>query len=453
MNVSKLIAIIKKYIQFTEENRVTDLEQIKPLLDEEDLNEDEYKHLITVVLKLLNPDEDYDIYNDGTLLSSKYKSVIINHYTEKQFNRLKKNFDKIRAYESAPQRSEGWYKARNGAVTASDLGCVLGLNKYEAPYKFLIKKVFGSDFKTNDACYYGKKFETACVRNYEYLNHCIVDEFGLLPHPEYSFICASPDGIVCPLDRHGNKSPLASRMVEIKCLASRVLNHTGDIYDHICPKYYYAQIQQQLQTCNIKECDFIQYKIEEYESRKHYLEDTHPEFDFKSKETNLERGLVIELMPTKLQEHEYCGDSHNQQSIYDHATHIYPPRIDMTNHELNEWVLHEMDVLKTKYNIRINKIIYYRVRDRNHTLIVRDDEWFSNNFNTITKTWNYVVFLRDNKHIAEKWKSFIDGLQIKNNKKIMEYLEKLYKEFNTNFEKMNINDIEDEIKVSYKSKL
>jgi putative phage-type endonuclease len=436
MDVIKLIEIIRKYIQFVEENNIKNLEQIKHNIDKEDLNEIEYKHLISVILKLINPDEDYDIYNDGTLLSSKYKSVIITNTNEKQFNKLKNNFDKIRAIISHPQRSPEWYNSRNNAVTASDLGCVLGLNKYEPQYKFIFKKVFGSDFKTNDACYYGKKFETACVRNYEYLNNCIVDEFGLLQHPNYSYICASPDGIVNPFDKNGNKCKLASRMVEIKCLSSRILNHTGDIYDFICPKYYYSQIQQQLQTCNIKECDFIQYKIEEYETREDYLNDTHEEYDFKSKKTNLERGILIEIMPTKLEEHEYSNKSHNQQSIYDYATHIYPPKIDVSIDELNEWVLFELDKLKKKFDVKLNKIIYYRVIDRNHTLIVRDDEWFEKNLNTIKKMWDYVLFLRNDENMANKWKKFINELSIKNNKKIMDYLDKLY---NSNNEDVKIN--------------
>jgi len=443
MDAIKMIETIQKYIQFVEENNITNYDQIKASINNEELNVDELNHLNTVISKLLNPNEDYDIYNDGTILSSKYTAVVINTPTEKQFRKIKKNYDKIREIESHPQRSPGWYASRNNAVTASDLGCVLNLNKYEPPYKFVLKKIFGSDFKTNDACYYGKKFETACVRNYEYLNDCIVEEFGLLPHPDYSFICASPDGIVNPFNKNGNKSPLASRMVEIKCLATRVLNHTGDIYDHICPKYYYCQIQQQLQTCNIKECDFIQYKIDEYANRQEYLDDTHPEFDYKSRVSNLERGVLIELMPTRLEEHEYSKDSQNQQSIYEHATHLYPPRMEMTHDEMNQWILTELDNLKTKYNVKLNKIIYYRVMDRNHTLIVRDDEWFEKYFGVITKTWNYVLFLRDNREIAEKWKNFIESLKMKNNNKIMDYLEKLYNENN------KLDD--GEIKITFKT--
>jgi hypothetical protein len=117
--------------------------------------------------------------------------------------------------------------------------------------------------------------------------------------------------------------------------------------------------------------------------------------------------------------------------------------MEMTHDEMNQWILTELDNLKTKYNVKLNKIIYYRVMDRNHTLIVRDDEWFEKYFGVITKTWNYVLFLRDNREIAEKWKNFIESLKMKNNNKIMDYLEKLYNENN------KLDD--GEIKITFKT--
>ena len=57
---------------------------------------------------------------------------------------------------------------RSEKITASDSGTVLGQNKHEPIYSFLIKKVFGSTFETNEACYHGKKFENIVTLMYEY---------------------------------------------------------------------------------------------------------------------------------------------------------------------------------------------------------------------------------------------------------------------------------------------
>ena len=141
----------------------------------------------------------------------------------------------------------------------------------------------------------------------------------------------------------------------------------------------------------------------------------------------MEKSLLIELMPTKLNDTEYCGMSYSQQAIYDNATHEYPPKLNMSNNELNEWVLDFMDKIKKNNNIRINKIIYYRITDRNHTLIIRDDAWFDTHFNTINKIWNYVLFLRNNHDVATEFKHYIESLSTKRNDKIMLKLEELYK--------------------------
>ena len=67
----------------------------------------------------------------------------------------------------------------------------------------MYKKVFGSVFSTNQACYHGKKFEEVVTMMYEYQNNVKVKEFGLLGHKHYDFLGASPDGICTPYRRNG----------------------------------------------------------------------------------------------------------------------------------------------------------------------------------------------------------------------------------------------------------
>ena len=55
--------------------------------------------------------------------------------------RRKKIVDKLMSIEYPAQRSPEWFNMRESVISASDGGCVVGSNKLEAPYKFIMKKV------------------------------------------------------------------------------------------------------------------------------------------------------------------------------------------------------------------------------------------------------------------------------------------------------------------------
>ena len=58
-------------------------------------------------------------------------------------------------------------------------------------------------------------------------------------------------------------------MLEIKCPKSR--NITG-----IIPPIFFAQVQGQLEVCDLEYCDFLECQIlREYNSKKEFFEDTH----------------------------------------------------------------------------------------------------------------------------------------------------------------------------------
>jgi hypothetical protein len=70
-----------------------------------------------------------------------------------------------------------------------------------------------------------------------------------------------------------------------------------------------------LECLDLDECDFIQCNIERYEGRNEWLEDTHPDCDFRSKKYNNLRGIIIELIPIKLAECDY-----NEKGYYADVT-------------------------------------------------------------------------------------------------------------------------------------
>jgi hypothetical protein len=232
-------------------------------------------------------------------------------------------------------------------------------------------------------------------------------------------------------------------MIEIKCPFQRKIKYTGDIKGEICPDYYWCQVQLQLECCDLDECDFVQCNIEEYSSRQDFLADTQSDCDYKSQKYGLERGVVIELMPTKLDEPDYYeysvkretkdGDVYDKHSgikndaIYDKASFIYQPKLDMSLKELDSWVMSELDKLSSKPNVKLNRVIYWRFVERNNTLIKRDKEWFAKNIQTMRKIWSYVEILRTNNKIAEDWKVWVDSQNIKYKEKVMNKLVELIK--------------------------
>tara|TARA_B110000971_G_scaffold34965_1_gene32870 strand:+ start:28925 stop:31087 length:2163 start_codon:yes stop_codon:yes gene_type:complete len=142
------------------------------------------------------------------------------------------------------QRTPEWYTLRKKMITASNVASILGYNPYDSKVSILKKKVNNVSI-SNAAMAHGVKYEPLAIKEYEKKNKCTVDEVGLLVHPTYNWLGASPDGFIISTDK----------LLEIKCV------YTRDI--HIVPYYYWIQVQIQLEVCNKEVCDFFQCKFED----------------------------------------------------------------------------------------------------------------------------------------------------------------------------------------------
>ena len=435
--------ILDKYSKYIIDNNISNYEKIEKIIKtdkdyssldimEEDALVDELikkikfkktKKNITIKTNITNT---LSTSLDPTSIVKPITNEINHPITDAEYETRVNIFNKLRQIVLPEQRSKEWFEMRNNKITASDCGAVLGENKYEPQFNFILKKVFGSIFETNDSCYHGKKFENVVTLMYEYNYDTVVDEFGLLGHPEYLFLGASPDGICGPYKRDGKtKSPLVGRMLEIKCPLFRKIKYEGEVKGVICPIYYWCQVQQQLECCNLDECDFVQCSIEEYKSREDFLNDSSPTKDYLSLKSGLEKGALIELVPLKIGEDDIKDGKIADKIIYDKTSFIYQPKIDMTNKELDEWLLNELDKISKRKDVKLNRIIYWRILEKNCTLIMRDKEWFSQVLPTLKKIWNYVELLREDNDMSQKWKEYIDSLPKKMNDKIITYLDNL----------------------------
>lgn len=367
-----------------------------------------------------------------------------------------------------PQRSPEWFKMRDEMITASDGGTIVKLNPYEHDFGFVQKKVFGKPFETSIDCYHGKKYEQVATMVYEYRMNVKVKEFGLCRHPEYNFLGASPDGIVSeyklktrdgrtweeieqeanmiedPEDRReyiaqfGIKTKFVGRMLEIKCPFRRkilmnddaievygvhgepITNLKIDSKKGICPSYYWVQVQLQLQSCSLNECDFWQCEIFEYADKEDFLEDTDPEQPWLSLQTGHEKGVLIQLLPI---------DQINNKTmqyydrIYNYADWIFQPRVNMTPAEIDIWIIDTLQNIKTTHKgFVFESIKYWKMITSRNITIKRDNKWFADNLEIFRKAWTNVEYFRANKDKADLLKKYINMFPLDCYKKIKEPL-------------------------------
>ncbi len=324
-----------------------------------------------------------------------------------------KILEKLMKLEFPPQRSEGWFALRHGAVTASDGGIVVHENHYEMPYKILIKKIPGKPFEPSAACYHGTKYEQIATMIYEYRMNVKVVDFGLIRHPKYSFLAASPDGIIGHYKHDGKHlTKYVGRMLEIKCPVTRPIKTTGEIRGNICPSYYWVQVQLQLECCNLNECDFWQCKITEYESKEAFLNDTNLKEPFRSKQTGMEKGCLIQIVP--MNKHEELKNNY-WDTVYECAKFIHPPKIEMSPYECDKWIAETMvnfDELCLE-GYCFDSIKYWRAEKSKCVVIKRDKQWFAESLPIFQQMWKYVEYLREERN-EQKSKilfEYIDALE------------------------------------------
>jgi putative phage-type endonuclease len=317
---------------------------------------------------------------------------------------------------------------RNNMITASNCGSVIGECKYTSIKALLIDKIgLGEKFRENKFVYHGKKYEKIAIMIYENIYNSKVGEFGLIQHPTISYLGASPDGISMSLTLDGKLNRLMGRMLEIKCPPARKIISVGKIKGDICPDYYWIQVQIQLECCNLDECDFVQVNIEEID-REEYLKDCKSDTEeYISKKIGLEKGALLEFIPTKISDDDIDikTGSVKMSLVYDKASFVYPPKIDMSNNEIDKWILAELD--KKRDDVKLHRVIYWRILESSNTLILRDKVWFNESLPKLKEIWSYVEFLRNNMSIANEWKNYIDSLPKKYSDKIMDKLYTLMK--------------------------
>lgn len=302
------------------------------------------------------------------------------------------------------QRTEEWFKMRENMLTASTAAQIIGKNPYpnQKPDDLIMEKVFGKEFIDNEYVHHGKKYEEVATMIYENIYNVKVDEYGLVPHPDYNYIGASPDGIATYKTLNNNFSPMIGRMLEIKCPYTRKIKTKGKVNGGICPHYYWCQVQQQLECCDLDKCDFWQCSITEYKDRNEWLMDDHTDninTEEQEKDKFLldtcKKGCIIQLQPINSDFDEFK------------STYIYPDEVDMTCAEYDQWVL---EIMSNFHNLekykgyKFDRILYWKLVKSHNVTIERDTNWFSENLPKYDELWKKITHLKNNPKEAEVFK-------------------------------------------------
>ncbi len=316
-----------------------------------------------------------------------------------------------------PQKSKEWLNQRSMYIGGSESGAALGVNHYEPVYKFIWKKLETIPFTDFTAVYHGNKYEDVVIMIYEWIYNIKVDEYGFLTHKTNKILGASPDGITSNYKLDGvHNSNLERVMLEIKCPTSRKINMdvNASLMD-IIPEYYYYQVQQQMEVCELEHCDFFQLKINEYGNYNEFKTDTSKECVFKSKDGKF-KGAVIQLLPINVFRGITLTNPNKRlkQKIYAHAKFIHQPKLNMSAEEIKQWIIDvrngnspdiSNDEVLKHYQIKdgyfFHCVKYWKAEYGRCKRISRDHLWMSKHGEEYEYVWSIVEFFRDNEELKD----------------------------------------------------
>lgn len=150
------------------------------------------------------------------------------------------------------QRSDEWYKARLGKVTASKVSAVLAKKDSATRADYLtdlvLERLTGTqqEFYQNDAMQWGTDTEPQARMAYEAETGNLVDELGFIDHPTIANFGCSPDGVIGE-----------TGLIEIKCPNSKT--HLSTLLSGKAPTKYIPQMQTQMAVMNRQWCDFVSF--------------------------------------------------------------------------------------------------------------------------------------------------------------------------------------------------
>jgi len=323
----------------------------------EDYFKDEIKSIIESAFELF-----YNMYPKRS-----YSNTLVLHKPDVAV--IQEKIKKIKKKDQPTQRTSEWYMYRHNLITASNAykvfenetsrnqliyeKCVVPFIPCGETEKLESPPV--SQININSALHWGQKYEPISVMVYEYLYNTKIGDFGCIQHDTYHFIGASPDGInIEP------SSPIYGRMLEIKNPISREI-------DGVPKKEYWVQMQQQMEVCDLDECDFLETKFTEYANEDEFNKDG----EFAETVDGNMKGIIM-----------YFSNK------YGNPVYKYKP-LDIDNHEdFLVWEEQQMD--ENEDTMSWIKNIYWKLEQISCVLVLRNQKWFHDNVGAMKELWSIV---------------------------------------------------------------
>lgn len=279
-------------------------------------------------------------------------------------DKIQHQIDYLKTKPQPAQRSPEWYTFRRNLITASN--AYKAFESQSAMNQLIYEKCKQEQqqqeqqtqqepkqINTESSLHWGQKYEPVSVALYEYIYATQVGDFGCIQHDEYSFIGASPDGINIL-----QTSQRFGRMLEIKNVVSREI-------DGIPKKEYWIQMQLQMETCNLDECDFLETQFKEYETHNDFMLDVVSEY----------KGIIL----------QFSTDGGGLK-------YVYSP-VGLSLDALEAW-----ESEKVKENESLYCWIcthYWRIEKISCVLVQRNRQWFKDNLLGLSDLWDIVLKERE----------------------------------------------------------
>ena len=251
------------------------------------------------------------------------------------------------------QRTQAWYEFRYNHLTASNMWKIFISESTRNQLIYEKCQPLNTDKYNNNVSFespmhWGQKYEPLSIMLYEAIYSSKVSDFGCIPHKTIDCIAASPDGIVTD-----ESSLRYGRMLEVKNIVNREINGI--------PKMeYWVQMQLQMAVCELNECDFLETRFTEYETKEAFDIDIHKY-----------KGLMILFI------------NENGKPIYEYA----PLAICHSDGEMEAWQEEMMEKNKTSSWM---KNIYWKLDQLSCVLVLRNKQWFNSVIPQIKEIWEII---------------------------------------------------------------
>ena len=316
------------------------------------------------------------------------------HFLEELSNCLTNKLKDLKEAPQPAQRTKEWYAFRYNLITASNAYKAMDQSQsvqnqliYEKCSAIKIEEhteeVLSDDVKIitvlskpnnvniHSPMHWGQKYEPVSVLLYEDMYDTKVGDYGCIKHRTYSFLGASPDGINDVLSS-GKGSSRYGRMLEIKNIVNREI-------DGIPKKEYWIQMQLQMETCDLDECDFLETRFKEIEEEEYLQNQQQKETKEEDQQDpeEISQGIIIYFA-----------------SMDGNPFYVYKPLHMLQQYFENIWLDEQIKEQQNCGRCWI-KNIFWKLEEYSCVLVLRNQLWFEGNIGALERLWNIVLKERE----------------------------------------------------------